>query len=299
MSNKLEKSAAEKLIGTKAIQDRFKELIGEKKAAVFVTSLLQVVKGNSRLQSANPQTIINAAATAAALDLPINQNLGFAWIVPYNSRQGVNAQFQIGWKGYVQLALRTNQYHRINAVTVYENQKPVFNALTEQFSADFSIEGEGNVAGYVAYFRLVNGFEKIVYWSKAKVQKHAEKYSKGFKSGSSTWNDGEEGFNAMGKKTVLSLLLRQYGIMSIEMQTAFAADHSVQPRPGQFDYIDNPKNKGLSLDEIEASKERNRLLDFIEKATNLEDLHKVQHLVSDHNLGGEYDEKVQLLMPSE
>ena len=157
---------------------------------------------------------------AATLDLPINQNLGFAWIVPY----GNAAQFQMGWKGYVQLANRTGQYKAINVTEVYENQFTSFNRLTEELDADFSIVGSGSVVGYVAYFKLLNGFEKTVFWTTEEVKQHGAKFSKTFNQANGVWKTN---FDAMAKKTVLKNTLAKWGILSIEMQNAVIADSAI------------------------------------------------------------------------
>lgn len=217
------------------IQQRFEQLLGDK-APGFISSVLQTVQNSKLLAKAKPSTILNAAATAAALDLPINQNLGFAWIVPYKDE----AQFQMGWKGYVQLALRTGKYKNINVTEVYKNQFKSFNSLTEEIDADFTKEGKGGVVGYVAYLKLTNGFEKTVYWSKVKVTNHAKKYSKAYSSKFSPWQDKDQ-FDAMAKKTVLKSMISKWGIMSVEMHTAHAVDQSVQNKENEFDYVDNEK----------------------------------------------------------
>ena len=212
-----------------------------KKADGFVSSVLQVVGNNKLLASADPKTVMNAAMMAATLNLPINNNLGFAWIVPY----GGQAQFQLGWKGFVQLAQRTGQYKRINVQPVYENQFTSYNKLYEELDADFNIVGEGKVVGYVAYFKLINGFEKLNYWSLEEVQAHAKRYSQtyGKKSRSgklfhSPWNDKDQ-FDSMAMKTVLKNTLNKWGILSIEMEKAMLGDQSVQVEEDSFTYPDN------------------------------------------------------------
>ena len=215
------------------IKDRFEKLLGDK-APGFISSVLQVVNNNKLLAKAKPSTVLNAAATAAVLDLPINQNLGFAWIVPYKNE----AQFQMGWKGFVQLALRTGQYDKLNVIEVYKNQFVSFNAMTEELDADFGIEGEGEIVGYASYLKLNSGFEKTVYWSKTKVTNHAKKYSKSFGSSFSPWSDNEQ-FHAMAKKTVLKNMISKWGIMSIEMQTAQTVDQAVIREENEVDYVDN------------------------------------------------------------
>lgn len=232
------------------VKERFEALLGNK-APGFISSVLQTVNDNKLLAKASPVTILNAAATAASLDLPINQNLGFAWIVPY----GNEAQFQIGWKGFVQLALRTGLYKRINVIEVYENQFVSFNAMTEELNANFGIEGEGEIVGYASYLKLNSGFEKTVYWSKIKVKNHAKKYSKTYdKKGRngklifSPWNDKAQ-FDAMGKKTVLKNTISRWGIMSIEMQIAHTTDQSVIKENNAVEYPDNDFEDAETVEE--------------------------------------------------
>lgn len=254
-----------------SVQKRFEQLLGDKSQG-FISSVLQVVNNNKLLQNANPNTILNAASTGAILDLPINQSLGFAWIVPYKGE----AQFQIGWKGLVQLALRTGQYQRINVVEVYENQFTSFDALSEELDADFSIDGEGSVVGYAAYFKLINGMEKKVYWSKEKVIKHAKKYSQAYGKKFSPWSDPDQ-FDAMAKKTVLKNMLSKWGIMSIEMQTAQLSDQSVQRAEGDYSY---PDNETIDVEAESIDEEHQRIEKFINSATSQDDLEIIAETLS-------------------
>lgn len=260
------------IFGQKSIQQRFEAILG-KKAQGFISSVLQVINGNRLLKTADPQTVLNAAATAASLDLPINPNLGFAWLVPYKGK----AQFQMGWKGFVQLALRTGQYQRINVTEVYENQFKSFNRLTEELIADFDVEGKGEIVGYASYFRLNNGMEKMTYWSKEEVINHAKKYSQAYGKGSmSPWNDKDQ-FHAMAKKTVLKNAISKWGIMSIEMQTAQIVDQAVQENEGDYKYIDNT----IDVEHESEAEETIRILGFIEKAETEKDIKKVRASLSE------------------
>ena len=251
------------------VQKRFADLLGSR-APQFISSLLQVVKGSDLLLKADPESIMNAAATAAMLNLPINQSLGLAWIVPYKGK----GQFQMGWKGFVQLAMRTGQYEKLNVVEVYENQFTSFNVLTEELIADFLKDPEGKVVGYVGYFRLKTGFVKTVYWSRKKVDVHAKKYSQSYKKGFGVWADGEDGFTAMAKKTVLKLMLSQWGIMTIEMQTAQVADQGILDGNGHP--IEFPDNRPPTQEEKDEEAVTNRLLEFIEAANSLDELEMVK-----------------------
>lgn len=205
------------------IKAKFEELLG-KKSVGFVSSLISVCNNNKLLKAADPSTVIAAGAMAATLDLPINQNLGFAYIVPYKGE----AQFQLGYKGYIQLAMRTGQYKTINACEVYEGEIVEMNRFTGEI-----VWGEKKsdvVVGYMAYFQLVNGFEKYLYMTKEEMFKHASTYSQAFKNAKDKSRWGVAPFDKMAIKTVLKLLLSKYGILSIEMQhmaTAMSSDGAI------------------------------------------------------------------------
>lgn len=231
------------MLASDQFKNRFQEILG-KKAAGFISSIINVTNSDDKLKKADPKTIIGSAVVAATLDLPIDKNLGFSWIIGYNNNVGtkqspqwvVQAQFQMGYKGFIQLALRTGQYHKLNVIEVYENQFKSFNAMTEELDADFNLQGNGNVVGYACYFRLVNGFEKTAYWSIEKVKQHGKRYSKNFNSG--PW---QTDFDAMAMKTVLKNTLSKWGIMSIEMQKATISDQAVinEDETVSEDYVDN------------------------------------------------------------
>lgn len=199
------------------VKKRFEDILG-KKAAGFMSSMLTVTNSNDYLKTADPMTIISAGAIAAALDLPIDPNLGFAYIVPYSGK----AQFQMGYKGYIQLAMRTGQYKTINACEVYEGEIVKINRFTGEI--EFGEKTSDKIVGYMAYFRLLNGFEKYLYMTVEEIQKHGQKYSKSYGSTSGRW---KQDFHAMAIKTVIKRLLSKYGILSIEMQTGLKADQAV------------------------------------------------------------------------
>lgn len=213
-----------------SVQAKFQELLG-KRAPQFITSVLQIVTNNNLLAKADAASIYNCAATAAVLDLPLNNSLGKAWIVPYSGK----AQFQIGYKGLIELAQRTGQYLRINVVEVYENQFKSWNALTEVLDADMNIVGTGKVVGYCAYFKMLNGFEKFDYWPIEKVVAHGKRFSKSFNNG--PWKDD---FDKMAKKTVLKNTLSTWGMLSVEMQTAIVVDQAIikNDTGSEVEYID-------------------------------------------------------------
>lgn len=219
------------MLETPAFKKKFEEMLG-KKAAGFISSIIAVTNSSNYLMKADPATVIGAAAQAAMLDLPINQSLGFAYIVPYKGA----AQFQLGYKGYIQLAQRSGQYVDIGAKTVYEGELEYENRLLDKFR--FGERASDKVIGYLAYFRLTNGFEKMLYMTIDEAQAHAKKYSQNYKGGTDKW--GLADFNVMAEKTVLKRLLSKYGPLSIEsvqMSQALANDGGVisMNHDGDFD----------------------------------------------------------------
>jgi recombination protein RecT len=242
-----------------AVQSKFKELMG-KQATAFITSVLQVVNSNDLLKAADPTSIFTAAATAATLGLPISNQLGFAYIVPYkNNRNGsVLAQFQLGYKGFIQLAQRSGQFQTIAATVIHDNQLISQNPLTG-FEFDFTKSPSGKIIGYAAYFRLLNGFEKTLYMTKEEMVSHAKKYSKSYDSASSIWKNDPD---SMSIKTVIKLLLSKYAPLSVDMQRAVISDQAVINNLDNIDvtYIDN------QLDEP-VDKEAERVEKMIQAAT--------------------------------
>lgn len=231
------------------VQEKLKELVG-KNAPAFATSVLQIVNSNSMLVNADPQTIFSAACMAATLNLPINNNLGFAYIVPFknNKENKIEAQFQLGYKGYIQLAQRSGQFSRIAATPVYNGQLISENPLLG-YEFDWSVKPSGDPIGYVAFFKLINSFTAELYMSKEEVMKHANKYSQTAKKGYGVWKDQ---FEAMALKTVLKLLLSKQAPLSIDMQKAQMADQAIirDVDKDEYDYIDHQE----SIADLEAPK---------------------------------------------
>lgn len=217
------------MIGSKSVQERFEKMLG-KKSAGFLSSLLTLVNNNNLLQKANPTSVLAAAATAASLDLPVNPSLGLAWIVPY----GNGAQFQLGYRGAIALAMRSGQMKSIVMTEVYEGECKCWNRFTETF--EFGDRVSDNIIGYYARFETVNGFVKATFWTKEEVLKHAKRFSKSFNRG--PW---QTDFDAMAKKTVLLSIIKTYAPMSIEMQSAFESDEkvaTVNETTGQEEFIE-------------------------------------------------------------
>jgi recombination protein RecT len=221
-----------------AVRTKFEAMLG-KRAPQFITSVLQIVNSNSMLKNADPVSVYTAAATAATLDLPINNNLGFAYIVPFNDRKSgtTQAQFQIGWRGFIQLAQRSGQFRTISATPVYDGQIDYDDPL-KGIKFNWGARKSDTIIGYAAFFELLNGFEKTLYMTKSDIERHAGKYSQTFKKGYGVWKDD---FDAMAQKTVLKMLLSKYAPLSVEMQTATVADQAVVKNADELEvqYVDN------------------------------------------------------------
>lgn len=226
-----------------AVQAKMRELV-DKNAASFGTSIMQIVNSNAMLLDAEPMSIFNAACMAATLNLPVNNNLGFAYIVPYRNKGRVEAQFQLGYKGFIQLAQRSGQFKRINTCPVYDTdaEEDVYQRLTSLIPRKPS----GQIIGYIAYFQLLNGYEANLTMTMEELEAHAKRYSQTYKRGFGVWADN---FEAMAKKTVIKLLLSQQAPLSIDMQKAVLSDQSVikDVTAEQFDYIDNQPSDPVML----------------------------------------------------
>lgn len=240
------------LMATPMMKKKFNDILRDKTDS-FMGSLMTLVGGDDYLAKAEPMTIIASAMKAATMDLPIDKNLGYAYIVPFNRSEKVGnqwvkhneAQFILGYKGYIQLAQRSGQYKALNAITVYEGQIASWNPLTEEFEFDYNGKISDEVIGYVGFFELLNGFKKTVYWTKQEVEAHRIKNAKGYDKEklSGAWVDN---YDQMAIKTVLRNLLAKWGILSVEMQTAVTSDEKVFRLDENDDIIEETK-----LDEME------------------------------------------------
>lgn len=211
------------LMSNEEVQARFAALLG-KRAPGYLASVLTIA-ANSNLIDCEPTSVLNVAAKAAILDLPLDPNLGFAWLVPYKHDGVKVAQFQLGYKGYIQLGLRSGQYKALNATEIYEGEEVKIDRLSGRITLNGRRTGDA-VTGYVAYFCLLNGFEKYVYMSTEEVTAHAKKYSKSWGYKDSPWTTS---FDWMAKKTVIRRLLSKYGILSIQMMNAVEQDTEDAP----------------------------------------------------------------------
>lgn len=268
------------------VKDKMNELLG-KRSSAFMTSVLQIVASNTLLSDATPASIYNAALVAASLNLPLNNNLGFAYIVPYSNKGVREAQFQMGYKGFIQLAQRSGQMKKISASRVCEGQIISADPL-RGYEFDWSVQSD-TIVGYVAYFQLTNGFEAELYMTLEELKAHGTRFSQTFKKGFGLWKDD---FDSMAKKTVIKLLLSKYAPLSVEMEQAVIADQSVINNADTLDikYVDNTPS---SIDEINDEKQIARIKEAIDAAKNLDELYMVLEASEQYGLLALYDAKLE------
>lgn len=271
------------LFSRDSVKAKFTELLG-KKAQGFITSVLQIVSSNNYLSKADPLSVYNSAAMAATLDLPLNNNLGFAYIVPYKQKQPDGksykdvAQFQMGYKGYIQLAQRSGQYKAINATDVREGEIKNWNRMTGEITFEWIQDDEERlkkpVVGYAAYFQLHNGFEKTLFMTVKQLEAHGHRFSQTYKKGYGLWKDD---FDSMALKTVLKMLLSKFGPLSIDLQRAVVVDQAVinDAETQDVTYVDN--------EESEVDKEAERIALLIQDAKTVDELEAIaEHVGEDH-----------------
>ena len=264
-----------------SVKKKFAEVLG-KKAPQFMASIVNVVSGSQKLKTCDPNSIIGAAFVAATYDLPIDSNLGFSAIVPYNTKR-INpqtgqsevyaaAQFQMMYKGFIQLAIRSGYYEKMNYAVVYKDELRSYNPITGEieFVTDFTdctMRDEGNpenVAGYYAWFRLRTGFRQELFMTTESVRNHAKKYSQSYRQDlkkgwkSSRWSTD---FEAMALKTVIKLLLSKWGILSVDMQRAIQDDQKTFDEDGEGSYGDNKPDPIEAHDPFEAIEEQRQTVE--------------------------------------
>lgn len=243
-----------KTLANPKTQDYLQQVLAEKKSA-FVNNITALVANDAKLQACEPISLMYAGIKATALDLPLDANLGFAYVIPYNNRKAgkMEAQFQIGYKGFIQLAIRSGQFKTLNVTDVKEGELKEVNLLTGEIAFEARPNrAELKTIGYVAYFRLINGFEKTLYMDAKEMDKHAKTYSQTYSSKNdyvrkaSKWTTD---FDAMAKKTVIKLLLSRYAPLSVEMQSAITSDQAVMDDKGTH-YIDHTTAEEAVAEEI-------------------------------------------------
>lgn len=228
---------------SEGVKAQIQKVVG-KNSDRFISSIVSAVNTNPTLQECTSQSILAGALLGEALKLSPSPILGNYYLVPFNdNKRGQKvAQFQMGYKGYIQLAIRSGMYKKLNVLSIKEGELLNFDPLNEEIEVNLIDDEEERekapTVGYYAMFEYTNGFRKAIYWSKAKMEAHALKYSQGYKAkkGYTFW---EKDFDAMAYKTMLRHLISRWGIMSIDMQTAIDSDMAVINPDGTKEYIDN------------------------------------------------------------
>lgn len=241
-------------------QEYLQSVLGEKKQA-FVNNMTALVSNDKALQACEPMSLMFAALKVTSLDLPLDNNLGFAYVIPYrnNKENKTEAQVQIGYKGISQLAIRSGQFETINVTDVREGELKGRNRLTGELELEWINDDtdrmKAKIIGYIGYFKLLSGYSKTTYWSIEELKEHGLNYSQTFKKGYGVWKDN---FNAMAKKTVLKLMLNKGDApMSVEIQQAIKYDQSViLDEDGNHRYVDNQKPSAEDKLEAIAAREQ-------------------------------------------
>lgn len=263
------------MLNANSVQEQFKNALG-KNAPTFVASVIDLYNGDTNLQKCDPKQVVMEALKSAVLHLPINKALGYAYIIPFNNSKKdergnwvkvMEPTFQLGYKGFIQLAMRTGQYKTINADVVYEGELRKVNKLTGEIAFDGDKTSD-KVVGYFCYFELMNGFSKTLFMTVDQMAKHAKRYSKGLKKEttveslaaladlpvSDTATVGWMGnFHGMAIKTVIRNLLSKYGYLSIEMQNAISDDYAGENYDDQRENLiqDHANAQVLNMDDAQ------------------------------------------------
>lgn len=274
---KTQKTSLTAYLTNDAVKNQINKVVGGKNGTRFVSSIVSAVQTTPALQECTNNSILNASLLGEALGLSPSPQLGQFYMVPFknNKKNCKEAQFQLGYKGYIQLAIRSGYYKKLNVLPIKEGELIRYDPLNEELEVDLIeddiLREEAETIGYYAMFEYENGFRKTLYWSKKKMQAHADKYSSAYSlkiagdiaqgkipekdmwKYSSFWY---KDFDAMAMKTMLRQLISKWGIMSIDMQNAFDKDMAVIHEDGTAEYVDNSEN---SNEEVVADQELNEV----------------------------------------
>ena len=257
---KTQKQTFSAFLSTDAMKKKINEMVGGEKGQQFITAIISAVSTNPQLAECDHSTILSAALVGQALNLSPSPQLGQYYMVPFNdNKRGCKvAQFQIGYKGYIQLAIRSGYYKKLNVLAIKEGELIKYDPLNEDIEVklieDEEKREQAKTIGYYAMFEYINGFKKAIYWSKEKMESHAEKYSAGYRAhkGYTFW---EKDFDGMACKTMLRQLISKWGIMSIEMEKAVTNDMAVIHENGESEYIETVPETGEVIETVSEPEE--------------------------------------------
>ena len=246
-----------------AVKDQINKVVGGKDGQRFISAIISATTTNPALQECTNQSILSAALLGESLKLSPSPQLGQYYLVPYNDKEkGKVAQFQLGYKGYIQLAIRSGQYKKLNVVAIKEGELVRYDPLFEEIEVKL-IENEeerekAETIGYYAMFEYTNGFRKCLYWSKAKMEAHAKEYSPGYKKDcekGTKYTFWSKDFDGMAYKTMLRQLISKWGIMSIDMVTAFDSDYAVINEDGTKNYVETEEPEYIEAEVVEPTED--------------------------------------------
>ena len=241
-------------LSSEAVKNNIVQVVGQKNSTKFIASVVSAVQANPTLGECTNKSILSSALLGEALQLSPSPQLGQYYMVPYDNSKKVGntwqkvkeAQFQIGYKGMIQLAIRSGQYRKITVTEIKDGEVVSYNSITEDavFKPIMNQSDRANArtVGYYAMFELMNGFRKELYWPIEKMEEHAKAYSSGYRNDlnkGTKYTFWSKSFNEMAKKTMLRQLISKWGIMSIEMQKAYESDMAVIDDNGNQEYVDN------------------------------------------------------------
>jgi recombination protein RecT len=230
-----------------AVKNQVNNVVGGKNGTRFISGIVSAVQATPALQECTNSSILSAALLGESLNLSPSPQLGQFYLVPYDNRSkgAKEAQFQIGYKGYIQLAIRSGQYKKLNVIAIKHGELVRFDPLNEEIEVrlieDEYTREETATIGYYAMFEYTNGFRKAMYWSREKMEAHAKKYSPGYKKDlekGTQWTFWAKDFDGMAYKTMLRQLISKWGIMSIDLVQAIDADMAVIREDGSADYVE-------------------------------------------------------------
>lgn len=247
LANRNNKTSLTAYLTQDAVKNQVNNVVGGKNGTRFISSIVSAVQATPALQECTNSSILSAALLGESLNLSPSPQLGQFYLVPYDNRSkgAKEAQFQIGYKGYIQLAIRSGQYKKLNVIAIKQGELVRFDALNEEIEVrlieDEYTREETKTIGYYAMFEYTNGFRKAMYWSREKMEAHAKKYSPGYKKDlekGTQWTFWAKDFDGMAYKTMLRQLISKWGIMSIDLVQAIDADMAVIREDGTADYVE-------------------------------------------------------------
>lgn len=238
-----------------AVKKQINSIVGGNNGTRFISSIISAVSTNQTLKECTNESILSGALLGESLKLSPSPQLGHYYLVPFDCKEGKLAQFQMGYKGYIQLAIRSGQYKKLNVVAIKEGELEYFDPLNEEIKVNLLVDDwnkreASETVGYYAMFELVNGFKKAIYWSKEQMKAHAQKYSPGYRNDlrkHTEYTFWSKDFDGMAYKTMLRQLISKWGVMSIELQRAFVSDMGVINDDETVSYVETE-----NYEEIEA-----------------------------------------------